>query len=172
MITNLPRTNAVSTSSRNFCNLLYDNKGIRKFVYAWIYNFNMPTSTMRNIVFITIFFLQNFGSHELPLMVMHTSPSIYLSTNIENLVIYLHSLEKPWQCQQIDAKEMQRVVMYTWTQFCKHAVIDLSFQKLSSMHLNSMSWKLQSILKLLFLKIAKHALICFIHCDILIPQHS
>ena len=139
-------------------------------MYAWIYNFNMPTSTMRSIVFIIIFFYRIFGTHDLPLMVMHSSPSIELS--IENLVIYLHSLEKPWQCQQIDAKEMQRVVMYTWTQFCKHAVIDLSFQKLSSMHLNSMSWKLQSILKLLFLKIAKNALICFIHCDILIPRHS
>ena len=38
VITNLPRTNAVSTSSHNFCNLLYDNKGIRKLLNAWIYN--------------------------------------------------------------------------------------------------------------------------------------
>ena len=119
-------------------------------------------------VFIIIFFYRTLVAINCLWWLCTLPPNIQLSTNIENPVIYLHSLEKPWRYQQIDARKIQRVV----AQCCKHAVLDLSFQKLSSMHLNSMSWKLQSILKLLFLKIAKNALICFIHCDILIPRHS
>ena len=56
VITNLPRTNAVSTSSHNFCNLLYDNKGIRKLLYACIYNIRQVCQLALWEVFIIIFF--------------------------------------------------------------------------------------------------------------------